>query len=148
MDSQISTVRWDFFAGIAVIAFAGVFLAVGADLAFGTLTEMGPGFFPICTAAILAGLGALIAVKGMRSEPTLPDFPRLRPFLVIVACPMVFASMIGWAGMVPTVVVTALLARCAEPLKWGWDLLLVPLSLVALAVLVFIKFLGVAIPAF
>jgi len=50
--------------------------------------------------------------------------------------------------MVPTVTVVALLARMAEPMKWGWDLLLVPAGLVLLAVVVFIHFLGVAIPAF
>lgn len=148
MDTQISRVRWDVIAGLAVIALACVFLVFGSDLAFGTLTEMGPGFFPTCAAAILVLLGAMIILEGLRREPALPDFPKLRPFLVIVACPIVFAGMVGWAGMVPTVVVTALLARAAEPLEWGWDLVLVPLLLVALAVLVFIKFLGVAIPIF
>ena len=66
----------------------------------------------------------------------------------VVACPIVFSAMIGWAGMVPTVIVTALLARMAEPLKWGWDLVLVPLGLVILSVVVFIEFIGVSIPVF
>lgn len=140
--------RWDVVAGGVIIAIATVFLVVGSRLSFGTLTRMGPGFLPVCTAVTLGILGVLIMVDGLRHRPVAPDLPRLRPFVVVVACPIVFSAMIGWAGMVPTVIVTALLARMAEPLKWGWDLVLVPLGLVILSVVVFIEFIGVSIPVF
>lgn len=151
MDTTETTrgkVRWDVIAGGAIIALGLVFLVVGSRLSFGTLRQMGPGFVPVCTAILLIGLGAFIGWSGLRNEPKEADLPKLRPFLVVVACPIVFSAMIGWAGMVPTVVVTALLARAAEPIKWGWDLVLVPLGLVILAVGVFIEFVGVAIPIF
>jgi hypothetical protein len=140
--------RWDVVAGLAMIVMAAGFLIGGWGLTFGTLTHMGPGFVPICTAIILAGLGAVIIFEGLTHAPAGPELPKLRPFLVVVACPIVFGWMIGWAGMVPTVIVTSLLARMAEPLQWGWDLVLVPLALVAISVFVFIKFIGVAIPIF
>lgn len=148
MEKRFDSVRWDVVAGGAMVAVALVFLGFAARLSFGTLTQMGPGFLPVCAAAALAGLGGIIAVEGLKGEPAVPDLPKLRPFAVILACPVVFALMIEPLGMVPTVVATALLARAAEPLRWGWDLLLVPLGLSALAVFVFIDFLGVAIPAF
>jgi putative tricarboxylic transport membrane protein len=148
MQASRSDFRWDVLAGLVIIAMAIGFLVVGMRLEFGTLMEMGPGFLPVCTALILAGLGGVIIFEGLTNAPSIPDLPKLRPFLVIVACPIVFAWMIDWAGMVPTVVVTSLLARAAEPLQWGWDLVLVPLALSLIAVLVFIKLIGVAIPAF
>ena len=140
--------RWDVLVGAVIIGVAAIFFGYGLRLSFGSPMQMGPGFVPVCTAAILALLGTIITVEGWRGEPTLADLPRLRPFVVVVACPIVFAMMIGWAGMVPTVIVTSLLARMAEPFRWGWDLLLVPLTLVIIAVVVFIKFIGVAIPIF
>lgn len=148
MQANQVNIRWDILAGLVIIAMAIGFLVMGVRLEFGTLMQMGPGFLPVCTALILAGLGGVIIFEGLTSAPTIPDLPRLRPFLVVVACPIVFAWMIDWAGMVPTVVVTSLIARAAEPLKWGWDLVLVPLALSLIAVLVFIKLIGVAIPAF
>jgi hypothetical protein len=148
MEMRTDRVRWDVVAGAAIVALALVFLVVGARMTFGSLTQMGPGFVPVCTAVILAMLGGVIVFNGLRKAPREVDLPKLRPFLVVVACPIVFSAMIGWAGMAPTVIVTALLARAAEPLEWGWDLVLVPLGLVALAVGVFIEFVGVAIPIF
>ena len=140
--------RWDILAGLAIITVASVFVAAALPLEFGSLRHMGPGFLPISAAVILAALGVVVVIEGVTCRPSAPDLPKLRPFLVVVASPLVFAWMIGWAGMVPTVVVTSLLARMAEPLHWGWDLLLVPASLVAISVLVFIEFIGVAIPIF
>jgi hypothetical protein len=148
MQTRVENRRWDVLAGAAIIAIALVFLIFGMRLTFGSLTRMGPGFLPVCASVGLALLGAAIVVDGLKGTGTIPNLPRLRPFLVIVACPVVFSLMIGWAGMVPTVLVTAFLARMAEPLKWGWDLILVPVGLAALGVFVFIDFLGVAIPAF
>lgn len=148
MQSRLDNVRWDFLAGGAMIVVAMVFLGVGLQLTFGSLTRMGPGFLPVCAAIGLAVLGAVVVVEGLKGRSALPDLPRLRPFLVVIACPIVFSLMIEWAGMVPTVLVTAALARTAEPLKWGWDLVLVPVGLAAMGVFIFIDFLGVAIPAF
>lgn len=148
MQTKVESRRWDVIAGMAMVAIALIFLFYGSRLTFGSLTRMGPGFLPVCTAIGLALLGGAIAFEGLRGKGTIPNLPRLRPFLVIVACPIVFSLMIGWAGMVPTVLVTALLARMAEPLEWGWDLVLVPAGLAAMGVFVFIDFLGVAISAF
>lgn len=131
-----------------MIAVAIVFLGVGSQLTFGSLTRMGPGFLPVCAAIGLAVLGGIVVIEGLKRESAVPDLPKLRPFLVVIACPIVFSLMIEWAGMVPTVLATAIMARMAEPLKWGWDLVLVPVGLAAMGVFIFIDFLGVAIPAF
>lgn len=148
MQSKFEGFRWDAVAGSAMILIALLFLVVGSQLPFGSLTRMGPGFLPICAAIGLAVLGAVVAMEGFKGESAVPELPKLRPFLVVIACPIVFSLMIEWAGMVPTVLVTAVLARMAEPLKWGWDLVLVPIGLAAVGVFIFIDFLGVAIPAF
>ena len=148
MQSKFEDFRWDVVAGGAMILIALLFLVVGSQLTFGSLTRMGPGFLPVCAAIGLAVLGAVVALEGLKGETAVPELPKLRPFLVVIACPIVFSLMIEWAGMVPSVLVTAVLARMAEPLKWGWDLVLVPIGLAAVGVFIFIDFLGVAIPAF
>jgi hypothetical protein len=148
VEKKLGNFRWNMVAGGAMVLLAAVFLIWGSRLSFGTLTHMGPGFLPICAAVGLAVLGLLIAIEGLKREPPILDLPKLRPLLVIAACPVLFSQMIEPFGMVPTVVATALLARAAEPIRWGWDLVLVPLGLSLLAVFVFINFLGVAIPAF
>lgn len=148
MQSKFEDFRWDVVAGGAMILIALLFLVVGSQLTFGSLTRMGPGFLPVCAAIGLAVLGAVVALEGLKGETAVPELPKLRPFLVVIACPIVFSLMIEWAGMVPSVLVTAVLARMAEPLKWGWDLVLVPIGLAAVGVFIFIDFLGVAVPAF
>ncbi len=148
MQSKFEDFRWDVVAGGTMILIALLFLVVGSQLTFGSLTRMGPGFLPVCAAIGLVVLGAVVALEGLKGETAVPELPKLRPFLVVIACPIVFSLMIEWAGMVPTVLVTAVLARMAEPLKWGWDLVLVPIGLAAVGVFIFIDFLGVAIPAF
>ncbi len=148
MEQRVENFRWDVVGGAVMVAASLVFLAIGAQLTFGSLTRMGPGFLPVCAAVGLAILGVIIVLEGFKGSSAVPVFPKLRAFAVVVACPIVFSLMIEWAGMVPTVLVTAVLARMAEPLKWGWDLVLVPIGLAAMAVYIFIDFLGVAIPAF
>lgn len=148
MQSKIPAIRWDAVAGATLIVLAGVFLMGSWHLPLGTLRHMGPGFFPFWSAVIMAGLGVLIIVDDFRNAGERPSLPKLRPFVVVVATPLIFGLLIGWLGLVPTVIATALVARFAEPVHWGWDLVLVPCGLAILAVLVFIEFIGVTIPMF
>lgn len=148
MDASSKPLRWDIVAGLVIIALAVGFLVIGLRLDFGTLRHMGPGFVPVAASFMLGALGVIILIEGLAMAPRSIELPKLRPFLVVVACPLVFGALIPWAGLVPTVIATALVARMAEPLKWGWELVIVPLCLAAASVLVFIQFIGIAIPTF
>ena len=58
----------DLLAGLMFIAIGTIF-AVGAyNYQMGTAARMGPGFFPRILGFIMAGLGVLIAVLGLKNQ--------------------------------------------------------------------------------
>ena len=53
----------DFWAGIFFIAFGAGAAAVAQENALGTLSRMGPGFFPTALGVILALLGCCLSLR-------------------------------------------------------------------------------------
>jgi hypothetical protein len=58
----VSGVNRDYYAG-GLMVLVGLFtIVVGRQYQLGTLTRMGPGYFPVMLGFVLIGIGALIAV--------------------------------------------------------------------------------------
>ena len=55
----------DFWAGIFFIAFGAGAAAVAQENALGTLSRMGPGFFPTALGVILALLGCCLSLRAL-----------------------------------------------------------------------------------
>jgi Tripartite tricarboxylate transporter TctB family len=72
----------------------------------GTLTHMGPGFFPVALGVILVVLGMLIAGSAVARRPTdgeatLFKKPQWRGWFCIIAGPVLFIILGRYGGMVP-----------------------------------------------
>lgn len=100
--------------GGAIILLLGAYLVVeGFHYSIGTVTRMGPGFFPVCVGIVLIVLGIFVAIEG-RALNT--EFPKLniRAFIGVVG------GMIAWAllaepfGLLPATVALVALAGLAE----------------------------------
>jgi hypothetical protein len=100
--------------GGGIIFLLGAYLVVqGLHYSIGTVTRMGPGFFPVCVGAILVVLGIAVAIEGRALNTAFPKF-NARAFIGIVG------GMIAWAllaepyGLLPSTVALVALAGLAE----------------------------------
>ena len=58
----------DFWAGLIFIAIGGGFILLAQQYRLGDLHRMGPAMFPTLVGALLAGLGAVIALRAFLSD--------------------------------------------------------------------------------
>lgn len=133
-------------AGLCTVLFAALVCWEIRDLRLGTLFRMGPAYFPMVLAAIVAGLGALITASAF-----IADGPRLerwawRSIAIVGAAILFFAATIDILGLFITTAVLAFGASFAEPHTRVGHALLFALASAVFAVLVFPVALNVGIP--
>lgn len=127
----------DHLAGAAMVLLGLAAVWFAWPLEFGTLLQMGPGFFPVTLGALMTLVGVLIAISGGRpSDPSLvPDFPGepddvrvtahtvasaraagpdWRGWACILGAFVAFIVLFQHAGAVPATTAIALLAALAE----------------------------------
>ncbi|MDQ7990694.1 MAG: tripartite tricarboxylate transporter TctB family protein [Candidatus Dactylopiibacterium sp.] len=135
----------DFLAGLLFLVIGAVIALEGAGLAQGSASRMGPGYLPLRLGVMLASLGFVIALQGLRgaADPLqrLAPAPLLAATLALVG----FGLAIEYAGLI---VATALLVAAARLINWRgrvFELVLLVLVLAAIVVAVFRYGLGVPV---
>lgn len=109
--------RDDLTAGLV---FLGIGLFFGANtllsLPVGTVSDMGPGFFPLVLCSILALLGASILAKAHSQAREAEQRPpiNLRAVVLISAAPVAFGMALRSLGLVPALVIAVTLALSAS----------------------------------
>lgn len=108
--SFLSGYRRDYYGG-ALMCLIGLGAAVqGLNYSFGSLTSMGPGFFPTCLGVILILLGASIAGTAKRpaARATVREGaaqeaggPEWRGWSCIVLSIVAFVVLGKWGGLLP-----------------------------------------------
>jgi putative tricarboxylic transport membrane protein len=131
-------------AGLAAVA-VGIAAALGArDLGVGSLTDPGPGLWPLVVSAVLVITGAVVAVRpGDDAEAIGRD-----AWVVVVACLslVAYTAVIRVAGFeLPTVVLLAFWLRVFGGEPWRTTVA-VSVGVTVVVYLVFILALGVALP--
>jgi putative tricarboxylic transport membrane protein len=101
-------------AGLVFIGLALVFGISAASLSMGTAARMGPGYFPMLLAAVLAFLGLLVAIEGALSRDEIPDRTSFRSVALVAGSVIVFALSIESLGLVPAVAFTSFLLSAAD----------------------------------
>jgi len=105
----------------ADVVAGALFVVLGAAFAFaslgyevGSVSRMGPGFFPAVGGLLLVVLGLAVAGKGLVAGESgaFTRFP-LRPVVMISLALVAFATTIDVLGFVPATFVTAVLAALA-----------------------------------
>jgi putative tricarboxylic transport membrane protein len=104
---------------------------------------MGPGFFPVAVGVALAALGLAIIAEVRHSSAPAPDLP-LRPMALIVAGLVVFAVLVGRAGLVPATLALVLISAFADRAMTPLRALVSALGITAMGYLVFV--LGFRLP--
>lgn len=139
----------DLWAGLLflVIGVAAVAMSIASGYELGTARKMGPGYFPVWLGGGLAVAGLALAGKGLVTQgPPLGRWA-LKPLVLITLGTLVFAAIVNLEGLAPAIVVLVLLsASASEHFKLIWAVPLA-LGLAVASVLIFIKGLGLAVPA-
>lgn len=104
---------------LVALIFVGFGLTVAITASaypIGTLSQMGPGYFPIACGVLLTLLGILIlAFETFSTAAPRAEMPDLRSWFFIISSVLVFASLVETAGFVPAVLCTSLTSLLANP---------------------------------
>ncbi len=138
----------DALAGALFIALGGVGLGVALSYPFGSIAEMGPGFFPRVLGVVLMGLGAVTLLRGLRSGQPVDGSWGWAPLAALVASLLAFGALMERTGLVPALVVLVIVSAWAgKEFRWA-EVLLLTLVLCVMALAIFVWGLGLPYPMF
>ena len=136
----------DFWSGILFIAFGCAGIWFGRNYAIGSLSRMGPGFFPMMMSIALIGTGAFVLARSLVVPGEPIERIALLPQLLILAAIVAFGLLIERVGLAVSVMAVAVISGiAAQGLRW-YELLALALAMSALSVALFVYLLGQPIP--
>jgi hypothetical protein len=137
----------DLGAGLAfaLIGLAGLYF--GSDLAFGSSSRMGPGYFPILLSALIITVGLVVGFRGVMIEGPPIEPVQLRPILFIIAAILIFGFLIESIGLALTAILLTMLAAHARREVKLSETILLGVGLAIFTVVVFVYVLGQPLPA-
>lgn len=94
----------DYYGGALMLLVGLVAIVMGIGYQVGTLSHMGPGFFPVSVGAIVALMGALIALGArgqIREEDDSYLPPEWRGWFCILASIVAFVVLGTYGGLLP-----------------------------------------------
>jgi Tripartite tricarboxylate transporter TctB family len=136
----------DFLAGNLYLAFGLAGLWLGRTLEVGTASAMEAGYFPRLVCMLLVAIGAALAVLALLRGGEAPERGRLRPFIFVTLSCLAFALLLRPLGLVLTLLISTVLARCAGGNLRPLALLLLCLILIVANVGIFVIALKMPIP--
>jgi putative tricarboxylic transport membrane protein len=136
----------DFWAGLVFVAIGGGFILLAHQYRLGDLHRMGPAMFPTLVGALLAALGAVIALRSFVLVGT--GVPRLyaRPVGVSLVAIVLFGIALQGLGLIAAVAVLVLVGGFAARDVRPWENLALAVVMIAFSVAVFVWLLGLPIP--
>jgi hypothetical protein len=136
----------DFWAGLIFVAIGGGFVLLAREYRLGDMHRMGPALFPTLVGALLAALGALIALRAFALDgPPVPRFDA-HPIIVSLLAIVLFAIALQWVGLVAAIAVLVLVgANAARDVRQS-DNLALAVVMIVFSVAVFVWLLGLPLP--
>ncbi len=95
----------DALAGLLFMALGTIGFIVALSYPFGSLQEMGPGFFPRVLGVILFGFGIVTLLKGLRSGEQVDGSWSWVPLSLLAAALIAFGWLMERFGLLPALVV-------------------------------------------
>jgi hypothetical protein len=108
---MIDEKRREYYAGGLLFVVGASAAYIGSGYQVGTLTRMGPGFFPTCLGILLAFMGILVALASMGPKSatapaidalhSMPAHPDWRGWACIIGSVAAFITLAEYAGLLP-----------------------------------------------
>jgi hypothetical protein len=138
----------DILAGLVFLGLGIAFGYAASGYQLGTALRMGPGYFPLVLASVLAVLGLATIAKGVTAaaaEEPIGPVP-WRAAILILGALIFFGATIRGLGLIPTLLVTAFMSGLASRMNTVLSALVLAVGLTLLCVLIFHYGLGVTVP--
>lgn len=136
----------DVLAGLLFIALGAGGAAIAWSYPFGNVQQMGPGFFPRILGGILAVLGTVTLLKGLRTGERVEGGWGWVPLAILTAALVAFGWLMEHVGLLPSVAVLTLAsARAGRDFRWR-EVLVLAVALMAATWAIFIAGLGLPYP--
>jgi len=141
--------RKDLLSGGVFVAFGLAFAGASARYDLGTPLNLGPGAFPLVLGGVLVVLGILVVVKGfVAGEGDAVGPIPWRSAVLLLAAIGFFGFTVKGLGLVPTLLVTTLLAAFAGRRTGVVTAGAIAAGLTVLCVLIFVTALQLRLPLF
>jgi hypothetical protein len=116
--------RRDYYAGALMVLVGGGAAYIGSHYRMGSLTSMGPGYFPTILGFVLAIIGIIIAGSAAFTAPaataeTPAPRPDWRGWLCITAAALLFIGLARYAGLVAATFACVFVAALGDR-ENGW----------------------------
>jgi len=136
----------DFWSGVIFIAIGLFAITYGTKYTLGSAARMGPGYFPRILGTLLMVLGAILALRALRSHgPPLPGW-KWRPTVIVLGSVVLFGAIVQPVGIAISTVILIVGASAASPEFRPREALIAGVLLATLAVGVFVIGLKLQLP--
>jgi hypothetical protein len=103
----------DFWAGVMFCGFAATAILAARGYSLGSAGKMGPGYFPLLLAGVLAVLGGVLIARSVVLDGEPVSRLHLLPLAVIAGAVCLFGALIEPLGLVVSLAVLAVLSTWA-----------------------------------
>lgn len=104
----------DICSGVIFIIIAGLFMLNALKLPMGTSVRMGPGYFPLVLCVLLAALGVLTILKGLRQATDPPTRAAWGGLILITAAVIAFGVLVAPLGFIPALAIAVMISLFAS----------------------------------
>jgi hypothetical protein len=134
----------------ATLAAFGAYVSASAvaSLDIGDSVHWGPGYFPMLLGGLLALLGVILVIQSLFEEGTPLSSINWRGLILICGAPILVALLIERVGLIPTLLLTGIIAGLAQQGGTLMKAFLTSLGILIVCLLVFVYGLGMNVALF
>jgi hypothetical protein len=149
--NRIGTYSKDYYGGglMFLLGVGAIYRGLGYQM--GTLTRMGPGYFPVAVGTVLAVMGLLIALGARRQASDTKaesHTPEWRGWSCIILASIAFIVLGHWGGLIPATFAVVFIAALGDRQNSLKSALLLALAMVVACVIIFSWALQLQFPLF
>jgi hypothetical protein len=100
----------DVRAGLLLVGIGAIYLAASLTLSIGSAVRMGSGYFPMIVSGLLCLVGIATVFSGINQVDKPEAVPAWRSLAKIITAVILFGACIRGVGLIPAVMITALLS--------------------------------------
>jgi hypothetical protein len=140
MKTFITKYNKDYYGGALMLLIGLGAIFQGSSYPIGTLSRMGPGFFPVSLGVILAFIGVAIAASAKSSVPEgdVADLPpEWRGWICIIVSIIAFVVLGKYGGLVPATFAVVFISALGDRQNTVMSAFVLAIAMVAVCVTVF-----------
>lgn len=145
--------RRDYYAGALMVLVGGGAAFVGSQYRMGSLTQMGPGYFPTALGIVLAIIGIIIAGSAaFTAAPVTAEAPGVKPdwrgWICITGAALLFIVLSRYVGLVAATFACVFVAAMGDRENTWKEAALLAAGITVFGVALFSFVLHIQIPLF